>query len=87
MPPLLDPDLGKLANWQIGKFIGSYGFGQGSMAVWKNDTKLGVIQAEGLGGEYCWAVEMSDEGSSSRMCTWIIHTILTYLKMLMAVRV
>ena len=27
------------------------------------------------------------EVAAVRMCTWIIHTILTYLKMLMAVRV
>ena len=29
---------------------------QGSMTVWKNDEKLGVIQVEGLSGEFCWAV-------------------------------
>ena len=33
---------------------------QGSMAVWKNDVKLGVMQTEGLSGPFCWAaVEMS----------------------------
>ena len=28
---------------------------QGSMTVWKNDERLGVMQAEGLSGPYCWA--------------------------------
>ena len=31
---------------------------QGSMAVWKNDEKLGVMQAEELSGPLCWAVSM-----------------------------
>ena len=31
---------------------------QGSMTVWKNDEKLGVMQAEGLSGPLCWAVSM-----------------------------
>ena len=29
---------------------------QGSMTVWKNDEKLGVMIAEGLTGPLCWAV-------------------------------
>ena len=29
---------------------------QGSMTVWKNDVKLGVMVAEGLRGPLCWAV-------------------------------
>ena len=32
---------------------------QGSMTVWKNGEKLGMMQAEGLSGPLCWAVEMS----------------------------
>ena len=31
---------------------------QGSMTVWKNDEKLGVMRAEGLRGPLCWAVCM-----------------------------
>ena len=26
------------------------------MTVWKNEVKLGVMQAEGLSGPLCWAV-------------------------------
>ena len=40
---------------------------QGSMTVWKNDEKLGVMLAEGLSGEFCWAVEVSSQGESSRI--------------------
>ena len=29
---------------------------QGSMTVWKNDVKLGVMLAEGLSCPYCWAI-------------------------------
>ena len=32
---------------------------QGSMTVWKNGEKLGVMQAEGLTGPLCWAVDVS----------------------------
>ena len=32
---------------------------QGSMTVWKNDVKLGVMQAEGLSGPLCWAVSLN----------------------------
>ena len=28
---------------------------QGSMTVWKNGVKLGVMQAGGLRGPLCWA--------------------------------
>ena len=31
---------------------------QGSMTIWKNDEKLGVMQAEGLSGPLCWAVSL-----------------------------
>eukprot|EP01043_Picozoa_sp_COSAG02_P065196 COSAG02_NODE_9763_length_2117_cov_2.583746_1_plen_359_part_00 len=49
---------------------------QGSMAVYKNDERLGVMAARedwrqrasgnpnGLSGEYCWAVDLYDPGSS-----------------------
>ena len=33
---------------------------QGSMTVWKNDVLLGVMQAEGLSGPFCWAVSMHE---------------------------
>ena len=36
---------------------------QGSMAVWKNDVRLGVMQAEGLSGPLYWAVVMSRSDS------------------------
>ena len=39
---------------------------QGSMTVWKNDVRLGVV-AEGLSGPFCWAVSMFDEGESARI--------------------
>ena len=31
---------------------------QGSMTVWKNDVKLGVMRAEGLSGPFCWAISI-----------------------------
>ena len=31
---------------------------QGSMTVWKNDVKVGVMVAKGLSGPLCWAVSM-----------------------------
>jgi hypothetical protein len=37
---------------------------QGSMTVWKNETKLGVMQSEGLRGEFCWAVSLYSQGDS-----------------------
>ena len=37
---------------------------QGSMTVWKDEEKLGVMVAEGLSGPYCWAVEMYESGES-----------------------
>ena len=44
---------------------------QGSMTVWKNDEKLGVMVAEGLSGPLCWAVEAIDptggRGESARI--------------------
>ena len=40
---------------------------QGSMTVWKNDEKLGVMVAEGLSGPLCWAVEMYYHGNSARI--------------------
>jgi hypothetical protein len=38
---------------------------QGSMSVWKDGKKLGIMQAEGLRGPLCWAVTMAD--SSARI--------------------
>ena len=40
---------------------------QGSMTVWKNDVKMGVMVAEGLSGPLCWAVAMFDLGDSARI--------------------
>ena len=42
-------------------------FDQGSMIVWKKDEKLGVMQAEGLRGPFCWAVTMWQQGASTRI--------------------
>ena len=40
---------------------------QGSMTVYKNNKRLGVMVAEGLTGEFCWAISMLDEGSRVRI--------------------
>ena len=40
---------------------------QGSMTVWKNGIKLGVMQAEGLSAPLCWAVSMDVPGDSARI--------------------
>ena len=42
---------------------------QGSMAVWKNDVKLGVMLAEGLSGPLCWAVELIHAAESVRLAS------------------
>eukprot|EP01046_Picozoa_sp_COSAG06_P045888 COSAG06_NODE_6412_length_2944_cov_2.957118_3_plen_313_part_00 len=39
---------------------------QGSMTVYKNDERLGVM-ATGLSGEYCWAVSLYGQGNSTRI--------------------
>ena len=43
---------------------------QGSMTVWKNDERLGVMQAKGLSGPYCWAVSIADEGDTAGLASW-----------------
>ena len=42
---------------------------QGSMTVWKNDDKLGVMQVESLSGPVCWAVDICElyDGDSVRI--------------------
>lgn len=40
---------------------------QGSMTVYKNAVRLGVMQVSGLSGEYCWAVEMATQGNAVRI--------------------
>ena len=40
---------------------------QGSMTVYKNDERLGVMVTSGLIGPYCWAAELHDEGDSVRI--------------------
>jgi hypothetical protein len=37
---------------------------QGTMTVYKNDERLGVM-ATGLSGEYSWAVELNSQGTSA----------------------
>ena len=40
---------------------------QGSMTVWKNGEKMGVMVAEGLTAPLCWAVSMVAVGRSARI--------------------
>ena len=40
---------------------------QGSMTVWKNDAKLGVMIASGLTGPLCWAASITYGGQSVRV--------------------
>ena len=40
---------------------------QGSMMVYKNGLKLGVMVAEGLSGPLCWAASLYDAGGSTRI--------------------
>ena len=42
-------------------------FDQGSMTVWKNGVRLGVMQAEGLSGPLCWVLSIFASGSSARI--------------------
>ena len=42
---------------------------QGSMTVWKNDIKLGVMLTEGRSGPLCWAVTLSQPGTSVRIAS------------------
>ena len=43
---------------------------QGSTTVWKNDAKLGAMQAEGRSGRLCWAIVVANgppgSGASSQ---------------------
>ena len=38
---------------------------QGSMIMWKNDEKLGVMIAEALRGTFCWAISLYRQGDSA----------------------
>ena len=40
---------------------------QGSMSIWKNGERLGVMQAEGLAGPLCWAASTFQVGNSARV--------------------
>ena len=41
---------------------------QGSMTVYKNDERLGVMMATGLSGGYCWALGLGRiQGISARI--------------------
>ena len=46
---------------------------QGSMTVWKNGEKLGVMVAEGLSGTLCWAVSLYDQGEIVRIASPPAH--------------
>ena len=50
---------GKQATREQGDRIGMLlDLDQGSMSIWKNGERLGVMQAEGLTGPLCWAVSL-----------------------------
>ena len=50
---------GKQAATEQGDCIGVLlDLDQGSMSIWKNGVKLGVMVAEGLSGPLCWAVSL-----------------------------
>ena len=53
-------------NAEQGNRIDMLDLDQGSMTIWKNDGKLGVMQAEGLSGPLCWAV-VCGKGDSVRI--------------------
>ena len=40
---------------------------QGSMSIWKNGERLGVMRAEGLTGPLCWAAVLAGQGDSGRI--------------------
>ena len=40
---------------------------QGSMTVWKNGQRLGVMKAEGRTGPLCWAARVGSRGDSARI--------------------
>ena len=40
---------------------------QGSMSIWKNGERLGVMQAGGLTGPLCWAASVGLQGDSARI--------------------
>ena len=40
---------------------------QGSMSIWKNGERLGVMVAEGLTGPLCWAAGGAEEPHSARI--------------------
>ena len=40
---------------------------QGSMSIWKNADKLGVMQAEGLRGPLFWSALLHRQGDSARI--------------------
>ena len=40
---------------------------EGSMTIWKNDVKLGVMVTEGLSGPFCWAAMLSTRNSRIRI--------------------
>lgn len=43
---------------------------KGSMAVYKNDERLGVMESSGLRGAYCWAVSMFSQGRACAVACW-----------------
>ena len=67
--PLPRPDqLGGNQGSKEGDSIGMLlDLDQGTVAVWKTDEKLGVMQSEGLSGPLCWAVSLGGRGESARI--------------------
>jgi len=54
---------GKRGAREVGDRIGMLlDLDQGSMSVWKDDVKLGVMQSEGLSGPLCWAASLGAGG-------------------------
>lgn len=68
------PVNGRRSEWEgmegakVGDSIGLLlDLDEGSMTVFKNGKRLGVMVASGLCGEYCWAVELGARGDSVRI--------------------
>ena len=58
---------GRQGAWEEGDRIGLLlDLDAGSLAVYKNDERLGVMATD-LSGEYSWAVTLIDEGDSARI--------------------
>ena len=59
---------GKQHAREVGDRIGMLlDLDQGSMTVWKNGERMGVMVVEGLRGPFCWAVEVLKENGRVRI--------------------